>query len=129
LGIEKVEFPDDSLWIDRHHRGNLLEHYKDLLSLFVAHGIFFENYNMSDPHEVAFVKEILRPACEEVKRRFGYYPLISPIFPMHFETFDFWISYTLRCNTISLCSALGLVSFLLSCLWYVPQLQLQLVTT
>lgn len=93
LGHEGLEFPDDAEWVDRHGRGNLLAHYKELFMLFVVHGVFFENYNLNDPHEVAFVRDILRPACAYVKEQTGYSPLISPIFPLHHESYDFWISY------------------------------------
>ncbi len=93
LGLEEVEFPDDADWIDRHYRGNLLRHYKDLMALFVVHGIFFENYNPDEPQEVYFVRTILRPACEYVKEKFGYYPLIVQVFPTSFESTHFWMSY------------------------------------
>lgn len=89
----KIESPDDAAWIDRHHRENLLKHYKHLLALFVVHGIFFENYNMNDPHEVEFVRRILRPACLFVEKRFGYRPIIVQVFPTSFESYHFWISY------------------------------------
>src|SRR3989338_4052564 len=69
---QKIENPDDATWIDRHHRGNLLEHYKNLLALFVTHGILFEDYIMEDKHEADFVKNILRPACRFIEQRFGY---------------------------------------------------------
>jgi hypothetical protein len=87
---------DDAAWIDRHHRSNLLEHYKDLLSLFVVHGIFFESYNSADPHEWHFIDEILRPACEYVEQTFGHKPLIAEIFPTNVESYNFWISYPAR---------------------------------
>lgn len=93
LMSEKVESPDDAAWIDRHHRENLLEHYKHLLALFVVHGIFFENYNMDDSHEVDFVRHILRPACRFIEERFGYRPIITQVFPTTFESYHFWISY------------------------------------
>lgn len=93
LGIETIEIPDDAEWIDRHHRDNLLEHYKHLLSLFVVHGVFFENYDMKDPHERYFVQKILRPAFEFVEKHFGYRPLIVQAFPTTFESNRFWISY------------------------------------
>lgn len=88
-----VELPDDATWIDKHHRHNLLEHYKHLLALFVVHGIFFENYDMNDPHEKYFVNNILRPACHAVEERFGYRPLLVELFPPTPESNRFWISY------------------------------------
>lgn len=93
LGLEEMENPDDADWIDRHHRENLLEHYKHLLALFVVHGIFFENYDKDDQNEVYFVKNILRPAYRFVEERFGYRPLIVQVFPTSFESGRFWISY------------------------------------
>lgn len=93
LKLGKIETPDDAEWIDRHHRKNLLEHYKHLLALFVVHGIFFENYNSIDEHETQFIKEILRPACHYIEQRFGYRPIITHVFPTSFESYRFWISY------------------------------------
>lgn len=93
LGLKKIKSPDDAAWIDRHHRENLLEHYKHLMALFVVHGIFFENYNTDDEHEILFVKNILRPACRFIEQRFGYRPLITQVFPTSFESYRFWISH------------------------------------
>lgn len=93
LGIKKIETPDDAEWLDRHNRGDLLEHYKKLLALFVVHGIFFENYNAEDEHELRFVEEVLRPACRFIEQRFGHKPIITQIFPTAFESYRFWISY------------------------------------
>lgn len=93
LNFGKFDIPDDADWIDRHHRENLLEHYKHLLSLFVTHGIFLETYDMSDEHERWFIKHIVRPAYEHVKERFGHAPLIAPLYPTTFESPHFWVSY------------------------------------
>jgi hypothetical protein len=93
LGLRTAETPDDAEWIDRHGRGDLLEHYKQLLMLFVVHGVFFENYNLDDDHEIDFIKEVLWPACDFVEARTGYRPLIVPIFPAAPESYNFWISY------------------------------------
>ena len=90
---DKIENPDDAAWIDRHHRGNLLEHYKNFLALFVTHGILFEDYVMEDKHEVKFVKNILRPACRFIEKKFGVRPIIVPLVPKTFESNRFWISY------------------------------------
>lgn len=88
-----IRNPDDALWIDRHHRGNLLEHYKNFLALFVVHGILFEDYVMEDKHEADFVKKILRPACRFIEKRFGLRPIIVPLVPKTFESSRFWVSY------------------------------------
>ncbi len=93
LNVERVETFDDAEWIDRHHRDDLLEQYKNLLALFVVHGIFFENYDMDDPHEVRLMRHIIRPACEFVEKKFGHRPLMVHIFPTVGESSRFWISY------------------------------------
>lgn len=90
---EGIANPDDATWIDRHHRGDLLKHYKDLLALFIAHGIMFEDYVMTDKHEIHFVKRILRPAFRFVKEYFGVSPIIVPLVPKTFESNRFWVSY------------------------------------
>ncbi len=89
----EVHRPDDAAWIDRHHRENLLEHYKHLLALFMVHGIFFENYDTDDAHERYFVNNILRPACHSLEKRFGCRPLLVELFPATPESNRFWISY------------------------------------
>lgn len=76
-----VTVVNESAWISRHHRGNLVEHYKKLLSLFVAHGVMFEYYPVHDVAESAFVREVLAPAFAFVEGRFGVRPLITPLIP------------------------------------------------
>lgn len=70
---------DDGPWVDRHHRKDLLEHYKHWLALFVAHGIWFEYFLPHDPHEQRFMSRVLEPAFEYVSRTFGHAPLITPL--------------------------------------------------
>jgi hypothetical protein len=89
----RVEVREDAEWIDRHHRGDLLAHYKKFLALFLAHGILFEDYQPNDLHERWFIKEILRPAYEFVEEKFGYKPLISRLLPTSVESDEYWISY------------------------------------
>lgn len=86
----RIENPDDAAWIDRHHRGNILEHFKHLLPLFLAHGIFFEDYVSQDTH---FVKHTLLPAFHFVEKRFGYRPIIARLTPGSMESDLFWLSY------------------------------------
>lgn len=88
-----IESPDDAAWIDRHHRGNLLEHYKQSLALFVTHGIFFDDYPIEDEHEISLVRRVLRPAYRFIEQRFGLRPIIVQLVPKTFESNRFWISY------------------------------------
>jgi hypothetical protein len=69
---------DDALWIDRNERGNLLEHYKKHLALFIVHGILFEYFPKHDTAEQRMVSEVLAPAYDFIRARFGVTPLITP---------------------------------------------------
>ena len=82
---------DDSIWIDQNHRGNMLEHYKKFLALFLYHGVLFEDFFFEEDKN--FVETILRPAVEHIEAEFGYQPLISQLNPNTLETDRFWISY------------------------------------
>ena len=73
-----VLFVDESSWIDRHHRGNLLEQYKHLLALTLMHGVMFEIYYSNDRD---FINNILIPAIHFVTKRFGCKPLICKLLP------------------------------------------------
>ena len=84
---------DDHAWIDRHHRGDLLEHYKKFLALFIAHGVLFEDYLVEDKEEEFFIREILGPAFTFVEEKFGVRPLITQLTPSSVESVKFWISY------------------------------------
>ena len=88
-----VRIVDDSSWIDRQHRGDLLAHYKKFLALFVTHGVLFEDYALEDKEEAQFIDSVLRPAYREVEARFGVRPLIAQLTPTSIETPEFWISY------------------------------------
>ena len=88
-----VHIVDDAAWIDRNHRGNLLEHYKKFLALFLVHGILFEDYLVEDEEEEFFKTEILGPAFTFVEKTFGYRPLIVQLTPTSVESERFWLSY------------------------------------
>ncbi len=90
---DRVQIVDDSAWIDRNHRGNLLEHYKKFLTLFIAHGILFEDYLFEDHHEKHFIEQVLKPAFDWVETYFGYKPLITKLNPTSVESPIFWLAY------------------------------------
>lgn len=85
-----AENPDDAVWIDSHHRGDPLEHYKKLLALFLVHGIFFEDYVNEDEY---FIETVLLPAFQFVEDRFGCRPLIAKLSAGDSESYTFWRSY------------------------------------
>ena len=84
---------DDSAWVDRHCRGNLLEHYKRHLSLFVAHGVLFEYFVPSDPFEQRLLSDAVIPAFEFIYETFGVKPLITPHVTTAPENHHYWDMY------------------------------------
>lgn len=88
-----VQIVDDSAWIDRHHRGNLVEHYRRFLALFLAHGILFEDFTYDDSQERQFKKQVLLPAFHFIERTFGKRPLIVELSPTSMESQKYWLSY------------------------------------
>lgn len=85
-----ITLVNESSWIDNHHRGNLLEHYKHILSLFIVHGIMFELYEYEDKE---FVDTILIPAYKFVTKQFGCVPLISFLVDPKIEFDRDWNTY------------------------------------
>lgn len=101
LTTTPVYIADDSEWITRHHRGDLLQHYKHFLALFVTHGILFEDYLVGDRAEDQFIATILRPAFKFVEKRFGVRPLITNLTPTSVESARFWLSYPETVRTLA----------------------------
>ncbi len=85
-----VHIIDESDWISRHKRGNILEHYQQYLSLFIAHGVMFERY---EPEDIGFVETILIPAFNHVTEKFGCKPLICNIETGPNDLMKNWNSY------------------------------------
>ena len=71
---------DESTWVDRHSRGQLVELYEKLLPLFLVHGIMLEQYELD---ELDFLEAVVIPAREATIKRFGYAPLIAPLEVQH----------------------------------------------
>lgn len=93
LANHPVRIVDDSAWINRQHRGDLLAHYKKFLALFIVHGVLFEDYALEDREEARFIASVLRPAFKAVEAEFGCRPLIAQLTPTSMESGEFWISY------------------------------------
>lgn len=73
---QSIAVADESAWVTRHARGQLVKLYEYLLPLFITHGIMLEQY---EPDEVDFLEEVVKPAMRATKKRFGATPLISPL--------------------------------------------------
>lgn len=70
-------------------------YYLYYLSLFVCHGVLFENFLVGDKQERSFINEKFLPSFREVERLFGVKPLIYPLLPFEEENnpYPFWCSY------------------------------------
>lgn len=90
---QRVQIEDDAAWIDKNRRGDLLGHYKNFLTLFVMHGILFEDFLSENSEERRFVETVLRPAFSHVEKVFGVRPLITHLQPTSIESELFWMAY------------------------------------
>jgi len=69
------------------------KYYLYYLSLFVCHGVLFENFLIGDKQEASFIKEKFLPSFKQVERLFGVKPLIYPLLPFEHEKSSSWLSY------------------------------------
>jgi len=84
------EVVDESEWIDRNNRHNILEQYKRMMALLCVHGVMLESYV---PKELEFVTEIINPAFKAIQQDIGVSPLIVEHIPPTLETTRNWNSY------------------------------------
>jgi hypothetical protein len=84
-------FFDASHWL-RAHGKSATHYYRAFLSLFIRHGILFENVMLND-EEVAFTSKVFLPAFISVHKLFGLKPLIVPLAPTDTEESPFWMCY------------------------------------
>jgi hypothetical protein len=90
IDSENVLLPNEADWVARHHHGNLLEYYKQFLSLTVVNCIMLEFYAVEDAE---FVNDILVPAVEFVENTFGHKPLIAELITPAQEFEKNWLAY------------------------------------
>lgn len=84
-------FFDISEWISHSGKEPSI-YYKYFLSLFLRHGILFENFFISNGEE-EFTKKIILPAILRLKSETGYKPLIITLAPTNSETDCMWECY------------------------------------
>lgn len=68
-------------------------YYFNYLSLFICHGILFDNFLWEDEEELTFIKEKLEPSLFEVESMFGVKPLIYPLLPFEHQNDHHWLYY------------------------------------
>lgn len=89
--MKNVGMFDMSEWL-REHGGGAKAYYKTFLSLFLKHGILFENF-LIDGNESVFTKEIILPALFEIHKETRVKPLIVALEPTDIESDQFWLSH------------------------------------
>lgn len=89
-GIEN-NFFDASEWL-KNNGATADKYYIAVLSLFIKHGILFENFTLNGK-ELDFVKNIFLPAFFEVWEKTGKKPLIVDLSPTTIEGDTFWLSH------------------------------------
>lgn len=72
--LEVVNF---SAWLTAHG-GRAADHYEPYLKLFLAHGVLCENFFLGG-QETDFTRNVLLPAVERIRQKYGIKPLIVPL--------------------------------------------------
>jgi hypothetical protein len=88
---KEIIFMDASEWF-ANAGGSAKEYYEDFLTLFLTHGILFENF-MLDSKEYSFTKEVFLPAFMRVMDKYGKKPLIVALEPTEIESDRFWMCH------------------------------------
>lgn len=86
------KFVDFSNWFNRTRQLSQY-YYLYYLSLFICHGVLFENFLIGDKEESSFINEKFLPSFNEVKKMFGVKPLIYSLLPFRYITNVRWYSY------------------------------------
>lgn len=81
-----VEF---SAWFNSN-RFALDFYYLYFFSLFICHGVLFENFLTEDKEELKFTLEKVIPSFNKVKELYGVKPLIVPLEPLDHEIDKYW---------------------------------------
>lgn len=84
-------FFDATDWFIRQGK-QASKYYESFLTLFVRHGILFENF-MLDQKEVEFTEKVFLPAFFAVWEKTGQKPLIVSLEPTDIEGDQFWICH------------------------------------
>ncbi len=70
---------DSSAWLKKHG-GNAKSYYSSYLSLFVTHGVLFENF-LSNENEGKFFINVFMPTFDFLTAYYGYKPIIVQAIP------------------------------------------------
>jgi hypothetical protein len=87
--LKHANFEDASEWIIKKGKKSKV-FYPYYLSLFICHGVLFENFLLEDK---PLIEEMFMPALKIVYEKFGFYPLIVPLSPIEREYDLYWKQY------------------------------------
>lgn len=94
-----IEFFDNTDWY--HSIGKAADYYYPLLLHYIAHGVLFETFfDEDDTSETSFTKNIVFPAIEKIKGKYGLAPIILRLYPKNQTTEEdfYWWSYPPNVN-------------------------------
>lgn len=86
-----IELSDASSWYKSNGK-KAAGYYDKFLSLFLCHGILFENF-ITNEEEDRFSKSVVFPAFKQVVDHFGIKPLIVPLVPHETASTIYWRCY------------------------------------
>lgn len=89
--LGSIHFKDNTAWFRKMGPQPSI-YYHRFLSLFICHGILFENF-LTAGDEAEFTREVVRPAMKIVTEHFGLKPLVVRLLPEVSEADPFWCWY------------------------------------
>ncbi len=85
-------FFDGSAW-QAECDNDIKIYYKYIFTLFLTHGIIFENFLLNNKGELVFIKEVFLPIFLSILKDTGKKPLIVALEPTDIEGDKFWMYY------------------------------------
>jgi len=83
---------DFSKWFKKSTKKSKKYYYANYLSLFLCHGILFENF-LTNEEELEFTEKKVIPSFNKIEKTFGLKPLIVPLTPVQDENNLRWWCY------------------------------------
>ncbi|MBF0556769.1 MAG: hypothetical protein HQK96_19820 [Nitrospirae bacterium] len=91
MTFHAIEVRDASLWYKSNGK-TASGYYARFLSLFICHGILFENF-VTNEEEENFATKVVQPSLKKIEQHFGIKPLIVPLIPMTNVQDKYWYCY------------------------------------
>jgi len=88
----KTSITDFSNWFNKQKKKSKQYYYIYYLSIFICHGILFENF-LTNEEENEFTYKKVLPSLKKLQKIFGIKPLIVPLAPIEDENYLYWWCY------------------------------------